>query len=464
MAEKEHDDDIRSAVKSGYAVPPPADAFVESLQARLLRKLPSAVGADQTMHEAAERKSSPPARTTPTGNRQHRLRWAVTAACIVAGLLAAPFVLSRIGDQDTDTVATAPKSGEEVKAASKPAQMPGQMPAQVEAVSSPAQMPNQMPIMTPVSKPVQASSANATPLSVFVGRSSAVLRGEMMELTDTYLRCKVTRVIYGDIAGSAVDVEGLPAPGIARMTFRSKYHREPNGAELRERFEQMHHFEVGRDVILFVDQCQESGTGIVARWVHRLIDSAARPLDGIEQEIVETIQIGAHLAPPATDEDLREYLLGTERIVRAELTKIGEASTEWQVTEIISDTPPLRSATHEETAEAAGNRTSTRITVSLDAWRLRAKAILDYRTARQGQQPPTQQEIETQFARLVREELTPGQEAILFIPNKDPKSRIAYKYTGIFRGDTDNPQRNEQFERRVRQQIEDITSIQGVRR
>jgi hypothetical protein len=385
----------------------------------------------------------------------------------VAGLLAAPFVLSRIGDQDTDTVATAPKSGEEVKAASKPAQMPGQMPAQVEAVSSPAQMPNQMPIMAPVSKPVQASSANATPLSVFVGRSSAVLRGEMMELTDTYLRCKVTRVIYGDIAGSAVDVEGLPAPGIARMTFRSKYHREPNGAELRERFEQMHHFEVGRDVILFVDQCQESGTGIVARWVHRLIDSATRPLDDIEEEIVDAIRTGAHLAPPTADEDLREYLLGTVRIVRAELTEIGEASTEWQVTEVICNTPLLRSATHDRkkaTVEATGNRTSTRITVSLDAWRLRAKAILDYRTARQGRQPPTQQEIETQFAQFVRDEFTPGQEAILFLPTEDPKSRIAYKSPGIFRGDTDNPQRIEQLQRRVRQQIEEITSSQGIRR
>jgi len=230
---------------------------------------------------------------------------------------------------------------------------------------------------------------------------------------------------------------------------------------VQERYRQMHFFEVGRELIVFVDQVRQTENGFAGRWLHRLLHSYVRTLDQIEQEVVESARTGAHLTPPSDDGDLRDYLFATRRIVRATLTEIGEASTEWRISEVVCKVSPLKAAIWGQRAERFirdADRAATTVTVGLDAWRLRAEAIVADRAARQVGRKPREEEIDAEFARLVKQDFTLGQEALLFLPDTDPEGEIMYKFIGIVRRDPEAPEQFDRLEQKIRQRIERITS------
>lgn len=311
-------------------------------------------------------------------------------------------------------------------------------------------------------------------VSLDVARSSAVVRAKMVELTDTQLVCKLTRVIYGRIPGEVLQVDhwGLPSLRIevAQYRLRRELGREPTDAELKAHEVRGSDFTAGGDLILFLDQCRQtdvnsssgSSSGATVcrclfRWDAR---NPRRPLDAREEEVMKVIETGAHLNPSSPS----VYLEWSEAAVRAKLTKIGEKSSQWQLKGVLCATvratihPPhrgsfLRPANQEE-FEAYAKQMPTTLSVGLDPWRLRAEAICGYRAVQQPGRPATEKEIQKEFARLVRTELPPGREAILFIrPQEDAPGKAAWKLVGILRDDPGRPRQIDQLEKRVRQMV-----------
>lgn len=306
------------------------------------------------------------------------------------------------------------------------------------------------------------------PLSTRVAKSSAVVRCTMIELTDTHLVCRVTRVIYGRVPGDLLRVRdwGLPDIGLgaAQITLRRQLGREPTRAELQAYSLRSNRFRVGRDVILFLDQCRQTDAGAEFHCVALRFDQGPRDsLDDCDKKIMELVTNGAYLMPKPTI-FLDQYLMASERVVRAELKKIGGTSaerrvTEWRVTGVVHVNPPGREgfsprALTKDELEAYAKQTPATITVGLDPWRLRAEAIVRYRAAQEPGQAPTEERIQAEFTRLVGAELTVGQEAILMLrPRENARDKNAFKLVGIVRSDPDKARNVDQLEKTIREMI-----------
>ena len=306
-----------------------------------------------------------------------------------------------------------------------------------------------------------ASRARLTPaadLAKNVSQASAVVRGQMMKLTDTHLVCKVTRLIYGRNPGDLVHLPlnlSEARTATARRSLERRLHREPTDAEVKAYL--LSFFKVGREVILVLGRCRQTEAGMECQCLIRwsVSNPKFRPgpreyLDRREKEIFELIKSGKYLVPSPMPLRIR----ASERVVRAKLTKIGRRSTDWQITRVLHVRPAAPGLAANAPAEGQGTRTQNQgppDTITLDTWRLRAEAIVRYRAAREPGQASTEKRIQEEFARLVGAELALGREAILFLrPKERAGGKGACKLIGILHGDSDDPDRIEQLEKQVR--------------
>jgi hypothetical protein len=297
-----------------------------------------------------------------------------------------------------------------------------------------------------------------------VRQSSAIVRAEMVELTDSHLVCKVTRLIYGRVPGQVLHVRGSGPhenSSSARRSLRRSLGRNPTEDEIKAYLLKRRRFEVGsRDAVLFLNQCSRADDVVtcncLARWSVNNPDFRQTPqeyLDEREKEIIEVVKAGTHLTPQATPQSMAPYVKASERIVRAKLKKIGETTAQWQVTSVLRLAPPsgkrsADGASQQRRAKPSDEATPATITVGLDTWQLRAEAIVNYRAARSRKPPAAEEEIRKEFARLVGAELTVGQEAILFIKSGEATGeKELHRLLGIVHGDPDNPKRLDQLEK-----------------
>lgn len=306
-----------------------------------------------------------------------------------------------------------------------------------------------------------ASRARLTPAAYLadkVSQASAVVRGQMMKLTDTHLVCKVTRLIYGRNPGDLVHVPlslSEARTATARRSLERRLHREPTDAEVKAYL--LSFFKVGREVILVLGQGRQTEAGVecpcLIRW--SVSNPQSRPvpreyLDRREKEIFELVKSGKYLVPGPMPLRIR----ASERVVRAKLTKIGQRSTDWQITRVLHVRPAAPGLAAIAPAEGQGTQAQNQgppATITLDTWRLRAEAIVRYRAAREPGQASTEKKIQEEFARLVGAELALGREAILFLgPKESAGGKGACKLIGILHGDSDDPDRIEQLEKQVR--------------
>jgi hypothetical protein len=297
----------------------------------------------------------------------------------------------------------------------------------------------------------------AADLAKNVSQASAVVRGEMVELTDTHLVCKVTRLIYGRNPGDLVHLPlnlSEARMATARRSLERRLHREPTDAEVKAYL--LNFFKVGREVILVLGRCRQTETGTecpcLIRW--NVSNPQSGPgsreyLNRREKEVFELIKSGKYLAPGPMNFRIR----ASERVARAKLTKIGQRSTDWQITRVLHVRPAAPGGAVDIPAKGQGAGTQDQgpsDTITLDTWWLRAEAIVRYRAAQEPGQAATEKRIQKEFTRLVGAELALGQEAILFLKTEENAGgQPACKLIGILRGDPNNPGHIEQLEKQV---------------
>jgi len=297
---------------------------------------------------------------------------------------------------------------------------------------------------------------------------SAVVRAKMLSLENNVLDCEVIRVIYGRVSGKVVRVAATDTEESVRNLLRQRAREskkevlEPSAAEVRAAVVQENRFVVGREVILILRRPLEGTNPAVWLPGGMSRDFPEHPLDKQEKEIVEEIKTGAYLRPDTLTGKLEAYELGpytvrSERVVRARLVKIGETSAQWQVSGVLCVAPPPgqepgRAPAANHPAKVLQAEKPATISVDLATWRLRAETIARYRAAQQPGTAVKEEDIQVEYARLLKDELPPGREAILFIrPRKKPEDETVYKLIGILYGDADKANRLDQFDKAIRE-------------
>jgi hypothetical protein len=292
--------------------------------------------------------------------------------------------------------------------------------------------------------------------------ASAVVRVEMMALTESQLVCKVTRVIYGRVPGDVLHIEGLPGAGHARAHLQRKDRdRKLTGAQIKAEILRMSGFEIGRKAIVFLDQGWKPNEPLVCGYRGMICDGPqANLLEKMEKKIVETVGSGSYLSPTITPGGLGPYLRACESVVRARLTKIGKRSALWKVEAVLHVGSPSKGNVGRimwygkgETARDPQPPPAT-IAVALDTWRLRAESITNYRALQQGKSSATPQEVKKEYDRLVGSELQVGAEAILLIKfQEDAGEQSTFKLIGILHDDPGNGKPIDQTDAKIRQEI-----------
>jgi hypothetical protein len=304
------------------------------------------------------------------------------------------------------------------------------------------------------------------PLSMRVAEASAIVRGKMLTLKGDELECELTRVIYGRVDGKVIKIRALPDEQLVRTMLlhqraqKSKDEvREPSAAEVRAEVLRMNNFEVGREVIFFLRDRSQAGN--IAIWLSGGMSFDAPPqfpLDKHEKEIVGVITTGAYFRPDVTPGGLGPYIKASERVVRARLVRIGETSAEWQVSgSLYVASPPGQkpggSPGKNHPAEAMQPEKPATISVDLAAWRLRAETIVRHRASQQRGATVKEEDIQSEFNRLLKDELMPGREAILFIKPRKPGDLSVYKLIGIRYGDADKANSLDRLDKAIREII-----------
>jgi len=289
-----------------------------------------------------------------------------------------------------------------------------------------------------------------------VACASAILRGRMQEVTGTCLVYEVTKVLYGRVGDNvvSVDCQGLPSVAFARRNLVDRLRREPKEAELQEEIAKAVYFERGGDAIVFLEECRKTEQGLMGRMLAPAYNGSPRfTLDDFEGEIIEVIRTGANLK--VQEGNLSEYLRGAERVLRAELTRLTDTSAEWKVVSNLYIASQDDGRTHGGTPESPG--LPGRIAIGLDPWRLRAEALVRYRTPGEPNRRLDEKEIQDLFVRLVETELKVGEQAILFVKSRHSASDAGkYKLIGLLASDPSKPQQLEKCDGRIRKLIEEV--------
>jgi hypothetical protein len=312
--------------------------------------------------------------------------------------------------------------------------------------------------------PVQESSAIEGAEWVGATGTPAIVRGKMLALKDGQLDIEVARVIYGRVDGKVVHVRAqVPPEKEARDRLRrlaqesKKEFHEPSAEEVHAELVRRNNFAVGRDVIIYL------AGGPKVWWCNAMAfdtsPSRKDSLDKDEKEVVEGIRTGEHLRPLVAPE---RYLERSKRVVRARVVKVGETSAQWQVSGLLYVAPPPG---QRPGSTPAGNRPAkvvqpekpATISVELATWRARAETIVRYRVAQQPGAVVKEEDIQVEFTRLLKDELTPGREAILFIgPRGKPEDGSVYKLIGILYAAAGKPNSLDQQDKAIREVIAKI--------
>jgi hypothetical protein len=306
-----------------------------------------------------------------------------------------------------------------------------------------------------------------------VQEASAIVRVKMLALKDDVLEYEVIRVIYGHADGKVLHVRSHMNDQDVRNWLRQgareskKEVREPSAEEVRAEAVRQNYFKVGREVIVFLMGGPQGTNPAVWLSLAGCYDSPHFPLDNFEKAIVDVIKTGTHLRPDITPPRegmcrLLPCIRSSERVVRARLVKVGETSAQWQVSGLLYVAPPPRqrpgsAPAGNGPAEAVQPEKPATISVELATWRARAETIVRYRVAQQPGTAVKEEDIQVEFTRLLKDELTPERGAILFIrPREKPGDGAVYMLLGIAYGDPDKANSLDQHEKAIRKVIAKI--------
>jgi hypothetical protein len=278
-----------------------------------------------------------------------------------------------------------------------------------------------------------------------VATASAVVRCEMVEVTDSALVCKVTRVLYGRIPGQTLRLESWVRN--AKQLLKADLGREPTQEEVR--LKALEGFALSRNVILFVDQVREYQGVVVCQDVGASFDAPPQhPLDDGEKQILDVVKSGAYLTPAPTPAAISPYARSSKQILKAGLTAIGETTMEWRITSVLYAAPEGKL---ESVPPISAGAT---IKVGLGPWRLRAESVVRSRAAGQDTGGPAEDEVKNEFDRLVGNELKLGGEAILFVRvGESEGDDVVWKLVGIAREDPATPGRLVDYEKAIRDML-----------
>ena len=466
IAPNDKTDDLSKVLKGSYEAPQPDRDFVKRLSVRLGEELAAVM----------EGRAGAVVRS----RRVIRLRWGAAAAVAAVILLGVGLHLVSLRESSRERVSPddmishqqgETRSNLESLAAAQPPRMLARMPEPgsvhddlrtrlyLSAFPQWADIDTR-PLLT-ASSSTSSTLLFALPLSMRVARASAIVRCEVVGLTETDLVCKLTRVIYGRLPGQLLHVEDWVAK--ARLRLRAELGREPTREEVKDYA--LEGFKASHDVILFVDRVRKTDGVLFCRTKGISCDvPPSHPLDEHEKEIVEFIKSGAHLTPALVPGGLGPYVRSSDIVVRPRLTKIGETAAEWEVAGVVHTAPPdhgppaAKRTSKEQAAEESTKLAGTTIKVGLDAWRLRAESIVNYRGTQQPDKPvkegDIQKDIQKEFAGLVETELQVGREAILFLRKSSrTKETVTYGLVGTLHDDPKKKIRIDDMEKKIREMI-----------
>ena len=371
------DQDLAAAFHGAVSCFPPPAGLKETVAARL---------SNPNVSEAIDRAALPTA-AGPDNHRSLRriLKWAppLAAACLLTGIVI--FALSHSdtagptsGDGRTRTLAGgAPGAG-------------GEMPV------SPRSTHGTVPLIS----------------EQVLGSVSLVARARVAGWDNGIIRYNVVHVIYGNFADQSVlvDYSGVieSSKGGVRTQAGEDLGHEPTPIEFEEYVLKQSGIEKGREMILFLIS---RPTRPVQPRMYLQLGAyydlpPAHGMDDAEDRIIRIIADGGYLSPsfPQPADFLGQHIRAADLIVRAQLSQVTETDSRWTVSAVI------KGQTQEKT-----------LILPHDLFRLRAQAIIQHR--RQTTQPATEPSLEEQIAaemnRLLKAELVPNLQAILFV--SDPK-------------------------------------------
>jgi hypothetical protein len=227
------------------------------------------------------------------------------------------------------------------------------------------------------------------------------------------------------------------------------------------------YFKVGRESIVFLRGGPQGTNPPVWPACGGFYGGPPYPLDTFAKDIVDVIKTGAHLRPVGMPSrpgacELLPCIRCSERVVRVRLVKVGETSAQWQVNGTLYVAPPPE---QKPGTAPAGNRPAevlqpekpATISVELATWRARAETIVRYRVAQQPGAAVKEEDIQAEYTRLLKDELPPGREAILFIlPREKPGDGAVYILLGIVYEDADKANSLDQHDKAIREVIAKI--------
>jgi len=351
-------------------------------------------------------------------------------------------------------------------------------------------------LVTIINNRARPSRIGTTPLLGFdqclinimpVQESSAIVRVKELALKGDVLEYEVIRVIYGRVDGKILHVRAGKDDQYVRNALRhrareaKKEVREPSAEEVRAEMVRENYFKAGRESIIFLRGGPQGTNPPVWPACGGVYDTPFYPFDKYERDVVDVIKTGAHLRPvgipgrPGACE-LLPCIRYSERVVRARLVKVGETSAQWQVSGLLYVAPPPEPCPYsapevlyrapppgqrpgaapaeKHPAEAVQPEKPATISVDLATWRARAETIVRYRVAQQPGTAVKEEDIQVEYTRLLKDELTPGREAILFIrPREKPGDGAVYLLVGIAYGDPDKANSLDQHEKTIREAI-----------
>jgi hypothetical protein len=323
-----------------------------------------------------------------------------------------------------------------------------------------------------------------------VQEASAIVRVKMLALKGDALEYEVIRVIYGRVDGKVVHVRTKYTEEEVRNQFRrraresKKEVREPSAEDVHAEMVRENYFKPGFESIVFLRGGPQGTNPPVWPACGGCNDTPFYPLDKYEKDVVDVIKTGAHLRPVGMPSrpgacELLPCIRCSERVVRARLVKVGETSAQWQVSGTLYVAPPPEPYPYsapevlyraprprqEPGTASAGNRPAkvvqpekpATISVELATWRARAETIVGYRVAQQPGAAVKEKDIQAEYARLLKDELPPEREAILFVrPGEKPGDGAVYILVGIASGDPEKADSLDQHEKTIREVIAKI--------
>jgi hypothetical protein len=369
------EDDTRRLLKQAFDAPPPSSNFIQKLGARLeqlLAQIP-AVADDQ---------GSEPVVATPTDALRPRSRRWWRGAAIAAAIAIAAGVFLFLAR---------PWSRQSARPVDQQAALDPERPGPAAKVGA------RDPSATDPPMRERGRLNNAQE----VARASVIARGRVAAMVGTTLRCAVTRTVYGKLLSDApapatVDVDLADLFKLREIAARARLGPKASDVEVQNAAWKAMGYEVGRDVIFYLNQPRKTASGVLYDLTSSAFDAPEHSLDDLEGTIVAIIEDGSYLELESTGKEVRVATDGMT--VRAQLIDLSESSARWKVTAVVS-----------------GELEKGFIVIDHEVFHLRAQAIAQHRIRQTGQATRTDEIQRDIFSALLRRELAVGREALLLV-------------------------------------------------